>query len=122
MYKTLNSYYSKVEATFYDSKIRVNGKKIAKKSSPVCKDYAHRLEFLFIIVTPFSHQIKTGDEIDVIKEFSPVNPANIVVSRIEVLSVVPNTEDITVVMRRYKSLTIENYEAENVWRQHNADQ
>lgn len=64
------------------------------------------------------NQVKTGDEIDVIKEFSSLNPENIVVSRIEILSVEPNSEDITVILRRFKLLTIENYAAENAWRAH----
>lgn len=70
---------------------------------------------------PFATQIKIGDEIDVIKEISPANPDNIIVARLEVLAVMPNEADITVVLRRFKSLTIENYEAENVWRQHNVE-
>lgn len=66
-------------------------------------------------------QIKLGDEIDVIKEVSPTNPEHIIVARIEVLAVQPNDDGINVVLRRFKTLTIENYESENVWRQHNVE-
>lgn len=70
---------------------------------------------ILIIIT---FKIKPGDEIDVVRDVSPMNPEHIIVARLEILSVIPNTADITVVMRRFKSLTIENYESENAWRNH----
>lgn len=38
-----------------------------------------------------------------------MNPEFLVVSRIEILSVKPGEENVTVKIRRFKSLTIENY-------------
>uniref|UniRef100_A0A2A4JKS7 RNA-binding S4 domain-containing protein n=1 Tax=Heliothis virescens TaxID=7102 RepID=A0A2A4JKS7_HELVI len=79
---------NKVEQMFYESKIRVNGKKIMKKSA----------------------SLKLGDEIDVIKIVSPKNPDHIYVSRVEIMNVVPKEESIQVTARRFKHLLIENYE------------
>lgn len=79
---------NKIEAAFYESKIRINGKKLEKKS--------------------FS--VTVGDEIDLLKGVSPVNPNHIIVSRIEILSTVPKGDGIVVTMKRFKSLTIEKYE------------
>ncbi|XP_022123390.2 mitochondrial transcription rescue factor 1 isoform X2 [Pieris rapae] len=79
---------NKIEQLFFESKIRVNGKKILKKSSPVRVDY----------------------EIDVIKGYSPKNPDHIIVSRIEVLDIVAKEESIVISVRRFKNLLIENYE------------
>lgn len=87
-------YSSKVETSFYESKIRVNGKKIFKKSQ----------------------QLFIGDEIDVIKGPSSLNPEHLVVARVEILSAVPKNETILIALRRTKSLVIENYESENVWK------
>lgn len=83
-------YFSKVETLFYESKIRVNGEKLMKKSSPVA----------------------VGDEIDVIKGVSQMNPEHLVVQRVEVLSAVPkeDSDGLSVQLRRQKSLIIENYE------------
>lgn len=84
---------NKIEKMFYESKIRVNGFKIIKKS----------------------HNVSLGDEIDLIKGFSPVNPKFLLVQRVKVLAASdPSTNDdednITLKIRRYKSLTIDNYE------------
>ncbi|KPJ08377.1 Uncharacterized protein C6orf203-like [Papilio machaon] len=79
---------NKVEQVFYESKIRVNGKKIMKKS----------------------HAVKVGSEIDVVKSVSPHNPDHLYVARIEVLNIVPKEEDIAITVRRFKNLLIENYE------------
>ncbi|CAG5046500.1 unnamed protein product [Parnassius apollo] len=79
---------NKIEQVFYESKIRVNGKKIMKKSSP----------------------IKLGSEIDVIKSISPHNPDHLYVSRVEVLNIVAKEESIAITVRRFKNLLIENYE------------
>uniref|UniRef100_A0A182KFY4 Mitochondrial transcription rescue factor 1 C-terminal domain-containing protein n=1 Tax=Anopheles christyi TaxID=43041 RepID=A0A182KFY4_9DIPT len=78
---------NKVEALFYDSKIRVNGKRLLKKSA----------------------QLEVEDEIDVVRGPSPSNPDHLVVSRVEIVSVTPRTENLSVTLRRHKSLIIENY-------------
>lgn len=59
-----------------------------------------------------SSQVEVGDEIDVIKRVSHMNPDHIVVQRIEVLSAEPkeDAEGLLVRLRRNKSLTIDNYE------------
>ncbi|CAA9993676.1 unnamed protein product [Nesidiocoris tenuis] len=84
---------NKIETLFYESKIRVNGGKITKKS----------------------HRVGIGDEVDIIKGKSPVNPNLMVVSRVVVLSAKEHEEGdkITVRMRRYKSLNIENTEIDD---------
>lgn len=72
-------------------------------------DYINQFLFLF--------QIKIGDEIDLIKDISAQNPDHIIVARIEILSAKPSDdENIAVAMRRFKTLTIENYRKENVWK------
>ncbi|XP_035892482.1 mitochondrial transcription rescue factor 1 [Anopheles stephensi] len=78
---------NKVEALFYDSKIRVNGKRLLKKSA----------------------QLEVEDEIDVVRGPSPSNPDHLIVSRVEIVSVTPRTENLAVTLRRHKSLIIENY-------------
>ncbi|XP_058064139.1 mitochondrial transcription rescue factor 1 [Anopheles bellator] len=78
---------NKVETMFYDSKIRVNGRKLLKKSA----------------------QLEADDEIDVVRGPSPNNPEHLIVSRVEILSVVPQTENLHVTLRRQNSLVIENY-------------
>ncbi|XP_046967158.1 mitochondrial transcription rescue factor 1 [Vanessa cardui] len=79
---------NKIEKLFYESKIRVNGKKILKKSMPVQVDY----------------------ELDVIKSVSPKNPEHLYISRVEILNIVAKEESILVTARRFKTLLIENYE------------
>lgn len=86
--------FSKVEAKFYENKIRLNGKKVAKKSA----------------------QMGIGDEVDVIKGVSPQNEEHIVVGRIEVVSAKAKEENISVILRRYKSLIIENYPGSSAWK------
>lgn len=49
-----------------------------------------------------------------------MNPEHIIVGRVEILSAVPKNDNILVTLRRTKSLVIENYESENVWK--NSDQ
>jgi len=79
---------SKVEAAFYESKIRVNGEKILKKSK----------------------QMNIGDEIDIIKGYNGLNPAFLDISRVIIISVEnTDTEKITVVLKRFKQLVIDNY-------------
>ncbi|XP_057653502.1 uncharacterized protein LOC130892246 [Diorhabda carinulata] len=84
---------NKLEVMFYESKIRVNGEKIPKKSIGVGE----------------------GDEIDVIKGENNNNPDLLTVARIEILSAKGEEESISVKIRRCKSLTIENYEGHNKW-------
>jgi len=80
---------NKIETLFYESKIRINGQKISKKSAPV----------------------QVGDEIDLVKGPDLKNPNFINVARVEVLSVKPgeDEESISVKIRRCKSLTVESY-------------
>ncbi|KAL1123632.1 hypothetical protein AAG570_002708 [Ranatra chinensis] len=80
---------NKVETLFYESRIRVNGCKIPKKS----------------------FKVDVGDEVDVIKESSRMNEEFLNVSRIVVLSNEENKDGdgLVVKMRRYKTLTIEDY-------------
>lgn len=79
---------NKIEAAFYENKIRINGRKLLKKSL----------------------SCTVGDEIDFIKNESPVNPNHLVISRIEILSTVPKGDNIIVTMKRFKNLTVEKYE------------
>ncbi|CAG9760910.1 unnamed protein product [Ceutorhynchus assimilis] len=79
---------NKIETLFYESKIRVNGKKIAKKGGTVYP----------------------GDEIDVIKGPDLKNPNFIIVARVEILSIKAAEESINIKVRRCKSLLIEAYE------------
>ncbi|KAM3966949.1 mitochondrial transcription rescue factor 1 [Aphomia sociella] len=79
---------NKIEQIFYESKIRVNGNKILKKSAPV----------------------RIGDEIDVIKMVSPNNPEHLYVARVEILNVAAKEDSISITARRYKNLLIENYD------------
>lgn len=79
---------NKIETAFYENRIRINGKKIAKKSLTV----------------------NIGDEIDLIKNESPTNPNHLVIARIEIVSATPREDGISVTMKRYKSLTVEKYE------------
>ncbi|XP_050665544.1 mitochondrial transcription rescue factor 1 [Leptidea sinapis] len=79
---------NKIEQFFYESKIRLNGKKLLKKST----------------------SIRIDDEVDLIKGFSPKNPEHILISRIEVLNIAAKEESISVTVRRFKNLLIENYE------------
>ncbi|XP_048000015.1 mitochondrial transcription rescue factor 1 [Leguminivora glycinivorella] len=81
---------NKIEQLFYESKIRVNGKKIVKKSLSV----------------------KIGDEIDIIKTVSPKNSDHLYISRIEVMNLTAKEETIVVTARRFKTLLIENYETD----------
>lgn len=78
---------NKIEQIFYESKIRVNGEKVLKKSV----------------------SLREGDEVDVIKGEHTQNPGFLVVARVEILSMTPNEEDITLKIRRSKSLLVENY-------------
>ncbi|XP_062539373.1 mitochondrial transcription rescue factor 1 [Armigeres subalbatus] len=82
---------NKVETLFYESKIRVNGKKLLKKSST----------------------LEVGDELDVVRGVSPTNEDHLIVSRVEVLAANPKSESIGVSLRRQKTLIIEDYDKGN---------
>ncbi|KAJ3642213.1 hypothetical protein Zmor_025016 [Zophobas morio] len=79
---------NKIETFFYESKIRLNGKKLLKKS-----DLAQE-----------------GDEIDVVKGASVTNPNFLTVARVEVLGVTDKGETVSVKIRRCKNLAVEKYE------------
>ncbi|XP_030370870.1 uncharacterized protein C6orf203 [Scaptodrosophila lebanonensis] len=85
---------NKVELVFYESKIRVNGKKLQKKSV----------------------QLNVGDEIDVIRGFSQTNPSHLVVSRVVILAANEHDEGLSVQLRRYKALLIDNYSGSNAYK------
>jgi 23S rRNA-/tRNA-specific pseudouridylate synthase len=79
---------NKIEMAFYEGKIRLNGKKLTKKSA----------------------SCSVGDELDLVKEDPcPKNPEHIIVGRIEILSTVANEDSISVTMKRFKNLTIARY-------------
>ncbi|XP_047473621.1 mitochondrial transcription rescue factor 1-like [Penaeus chinensis] len=87
----LNMSRNKVESAFYDSKIRVNGQKVMKKSK----------------------QLQEEDEVDIIKAVSSKNPALLDISRVVVLSIGSYNEDtdkIRVRLRKYPQLLVEKYE------------
>ncbi|XP_059620501.1 mitochondrial transcription rescue factor 1 [Phlebotomus argentipes] len=86
---------NKVETKFYEGKIRVNGKKIPKKS----------------------YHVKVGDEIDVIKNVSPNNPEHLVISRLELVSATPKEESISVLLRRFKTLVVDNYDERDAYKE-----
>ncbi|XP_030753202.1 uncharacterized protein C6orf203 homolog [Sitophilus oryzae] len=78
---------NKIETLFYESKIRVNGEKILKKST----------------------MVREGDEIDLIKGPDLRNPNFVNIARLEILKITPKEETISVRMRRCKSLSVESY-------------
>ncbi|KAK3854315.1 hypothetical protein Pcinc_039194 [Petrolisthes cinctipes] len=84
----LNLARNKVEAAFYESKIRVNGQKILKKSS----------------------QVYEGDEVDVELGEPTTNPKFTYVSRVEVKRAGdynPGEGKLVVILRRYPKLMVE---------------
>lgn len=115
---------SKIEKLFYESKIRLNGKKVLKKSISVRFRFIEFRVIICVYWNDFHFQVKNDDEIDVIKSVSPLNPDNLVVSRIELLSskVSDDEEHIIIVARRFKSLTIENYPGQNVYKSSNDEE
>uniref|UniRef100_A0A8D8RYG0 Uncharacterized protein C6orf203 homolog n=1 Tax=Cacopsylla melanoneura TaxID=428564 RepID=A0A8D8RYG0_9HEMI len=94
---------NKIEKLFYESKIRINGYKVLKKG----------------------HNVALGDEIDIIKGFSPSNPQFLIVQRVKILAASdPSADDegsLTLKIRRYKSLLIGNYE-EDVYKESGASE
>ncbi|VVC24616.1 RNA-binding S4 domain [Cinara cedri] len=83
---------NKIEVAFYNSQIRVNGKKISKKS----------------------HTLEVGDEVDLVKGPSPNNPDFLIVSRVEVISTKLDGDELEVKLKKFKSLLVDNYE--NTWK------
>ncbi|XP_076239620.1 mitochondrial transcription rescue factor 1 [Calliopsis andreniformis] len=79
---------NKIDKEFYNSNIRVNGKKCLKKSATV----------------------EVEDEIDLITGRSPVNAKLLIVHRCILLSAKSNTDSISVKLVRNKSLLIEDYD------------
>lgn len=98
---------SKIEKCFYEDRIRVNGAR-AKKKSQVADE---------------------GDEVDIVRGANKMNPLFIDVNRVEILEIgdsggekeddfESDSEDeeeeskkrIPVILKRYKNLTIENYD------------
>ncbi|XP_018562660.1 uncharacterized protein C6orf203 homolog [Anoplophora glabripennis] len=84
---------NKLETIFYESKVRLNGEKVLKKSV----------------------HVQNGDEIDIIKGNNVNNKDFLMVARVEILSAIGKEESISVKLRRCKSLTVENYEGKNRW-------
>ena len=82
---------NKIEAAFYENKIRINGKKILKKSV----------------------SCSVGDQIDLIRDEPVTNPNHRVVARIEILNTKPKEDSIVVTMRRFKTLTVEKNEIQD---------
>lgn len=80
-------FFSKIELAFYENRLRVNEKKLTKKSS----------------------RVQIGDEIDIIRSVSDKNPNHLLISRVVVLSAVENGESLGVTLKRFKTLVIENY-------------
>ncbi|KAH8332427.1 hypothetical protein KR074_003105 [Drosophila pseudoananassae] len=104
---------NKVELNFYESKIRVNGKKLQKKSAQV----RSLLLFGYKIGLNIKYfQLDVGDEIDVIRGFSQSNPSHLVVARVAILSASEREEGLSVHLRRYKSLLVENYRGANAFK------
>lgn len=83
---------SKIEVAFYESRIRVNGEKVSKKS----------------------HTLDVGDEVDLIIGPSPNNPDFLFVSRVEVMSAKLDGDELEVKLKKFKRLLIDNYD--NKWK------
>jgi len=81
---------SKVEVLFYQSRLRLNGSKVLKKSA----------------------DLNVGDEVDLIKGTNSLNPAFLDISRVVLRGVkhAPGQEKINVKLRRFKTITVDNYE------------
>lgn len=85
---------NKIDLMFYENRIRVNGEKLLKKNVNVNEE----------------------DEVDVIKGVSPLNPEHLNVARVEVISIRAEDSKINIKIRRYKSLSVENYPGSNSWK------
>nr|XP_050868478.1 mitochondrial transcription rescue factor 1 [Vespula vulgaris] len=76
-----------IETAFYESKIRINGKKVLKIST----------------------EVQVDDEIDIIRDRPNANLNQLIVSRIKILSITPISEAIRVKIAKDKNLLIEEY-------------
>ncbi|XP_011690478.1 PREDICTED: uncharacterized protein C6orf203 homolog [Wasmannia auropunctata] len=79
---------NKIEEIFYDSRLRVNGKKVLKKSK----------------------EVQIEDEIDMILHQSVDNPGFLVVNRIVILSIYPTHDGIQIKLSVDRNLLIEDYQ------------
>ncbi|XP_025266421.1 uncharacterized protein C6orf203 homolog [Camponotus floridanus] len=79
---------TKIEEAFYASKLRVNGKKVFKKST----------------------EVEVGDEIDMVLHRDLDNPGLLIVNRIVILSMSPLSNSIRIKLSTDKKLLIEDYE------------
>ncbi|XP_037094605.1 mitochondrial transcription rescue factor 1-like isoform X2 [Pollicipes pollicipes] len=81
---------NKVDNAFYSSSIYLNGEKLIKKSHPLTVD----------------------DEVDVVRGENALNTSFLDVSRVQVLDIHRSRSDpdkLTLKVRRFKQLTVENY-------------
>lgn len=85
---------NKVDLMFYENKIRINGEKLTKKSVLV----------------------NEGDDVDLVKSICPVNPDNIIVARVEILSSRQEDDKFKLKIRKTKTLTVENYPGSNAFK------
>lgn len=85
---------NKIDVIFYENKIRINGEKLQKKNVLV----------------------NEGDDVDLVKSICSVNPDNIIVARVEILSSKLVEDKFKVKIRRSKSLTVENYPGLNAFK------
>lgn len=85
----MSFFFSKIEVAFYESRIRVNGEKVTKKS----------------------HTVEVGDEVDLVSGPSPNNPDFLIVSRVEVISAKLDGDELAVKLRKFKKLLINNYDS-----------
>ncbi|XP_078044551.1 mitochondrial transcription rescue factor 1 isoform X2 [Augochlora pura] len=79
---------NKIDKAFYNSNLRINGRKSVKKSE----------------------MLSVEDEIDLVLGRSNNNPAFLIVHRCSLLSVKPSEEGLEVKLLRNKSLLIEDYD------------
>ncbi|KAI4495654.1 hypothetical protein M0802_008489 [Mischocyttarus mexicanus] len=77
----------KVEETFYDSKIYINGKKLLKIST----------------------EVKLDDEVDVIMSRVPENVSQLIVMRLKILSISPISGALRIKICRDNNLLIDDY-------------
>lgn len=60
--------------------------------------------------------MNVGDEIDVIRGFSPENPTFLIVSRVTILTANAHNDGFNVQLRRFKGLLIENYSGSQAYK------
>lgn len=61
-----------------------------------------------------SHTLEVGDEVDLVKGPSSNNPDFLLVSRVEVISVKLDGDELEVKLKKFKNLLIDNYD--NKWK------